>query len=339
MTRIRAISAGLLLLFITLISPGSLMSQTEPTLFFGLALDGYPVTAARLDRLKTQSGISPAVVVFFLQWPENPGDFHFPAQSFDAIDKSNAVPCLTWEPMYISNGKEQAIPADEILRGRYDSFIRDFARKARMSGKLLLLRFAHEMNISRYHWGTTETDYGPDSPGLYISMFKHVAGIFQAEKAENVKFIFCPNSESIPHPIWSTNGKWNTGSAWYPGNNYVDILGIDGYNWGTTQTKKKHGWDSRFRSFREIMEPMYKELKEIAPDKPIIVFETSCTDRGGDKEKWIRDTVRISEAWNIKGLVWFEADKEVDWRLNTGIDSSTIRFLRNNTSDKFNPGN
>ena len=95
MTRIRAISAGLLLLFITLISPGSLMSQTEPTLFFGLALDGYPVTASRLERLKTQSGISPAVVVFFLQWPKNPKDFHFPTQSFEAIDKSGAVPGVT----------------------------------------------------------------------------------------------------------------------------------------------------------------------------------------------------------------------------------------------------
>ena len=99
----------------------------------------------------------------------------------------------------------------------------------------------------------------------------------------------------------------------------MDILGIDGYNWGDTQTREKHGWDSRFRSFADIFGSMRGQLQSIAPDLPMMVFETASAATGGSKEKWLREMAGTARAWNLLGLCWFEADKEVDWRMKTGL--------------------
>lgn len=300
-------------------------------LFFGVALDGYPLTADRLREVRSNLGLHPSMVVFFLQWPENPENGHFPWETLHAVDDFDALPCLTWEPMFIRHGEEQVIPAEEILGGAYDAYIRNFARSARDYGRPLLIRFAHEMNLSRYHWGVRPEEYGPNAPGIYQEMFRHVVRIFRREQAGNALFVFCPNAESLPHPVWSEDGAWNTAAAYYPGHEYVDILGLDGYNWGTTQNVAEHGWDSAFRDFAQIMRPMYEELRALSPDKPLAVFETASADQGGDKSAWVRQAVQTMESWTVAGFVWFEADKEVDWRLSVGIDPDVIDFLGTRT--------
>ncbi|HDQ40050.1 MAG TPA: endoglucanase [Desulfonatronum sp.] len=302
-------------------------SGSGPGLFLGAALDGYPITLPRLYEVQDELGIFPSMVVFFLQWPSQPGTGHFPLETLHAVDTFGALPCVTWEPMYMHGDQENVILAERILGGEYDPYIRDFARSAREYGGPFLMRFAHEMNLSRYHWGTTAERYGPDSPALYREMFQYVVRMFQEEGANNVLFVFCPNAESIPHPIWNEKGEWNTAAAYYPGHDYVDVLGLDGYNWGITQNKEEHGWDSTFRSFEDIMAPMHEELRALAPEKPIVVFETASTELGGDKSVWIRHAVRTMEAWGVAGFVWFEADKEVDWRLGTGTDDQIFDFL------------
>ncbi|NCC25880.1 MAG: endoglucanase [Deltaproteobacteria bacterium] len=303
-------------------------TRTNPGPFFGAALDGYPLTLERLHAVENDLGLTPSLIVFFLQWPATPETGHFPAETLRAVEEFGALPCLTWEPMYIQDGHEHAVLAQRILDGEYDPFLRDFARAAQTHGQPFLIRLAHEMNLSRYHWGTTAEAYGPESPGLYRRMFRHVVDIFRQKAADNVLFVFCPNAESVPHPVWTDHGAWNTASAYYPGHDVVDILGMDGYNWGTTQNRAEHGWDSSFRSFADIMGPIREELTILAPDKPLVVFETASTDRGGDKNLWIRDAVKAMKDWALAGFVWFEADKEVDWRLATGTDPSLIDFLK-----------
>ncbi len=301
----------------------------QQELFFGVALDGYPLTARQLQSIHAELKLRPSMVVFFLQWPENPDAGHFPWETLQVLDGFGALPCLTWEPMSINQDGEQVIPADAIVNGGvYEGYVRNFARAARDYGRPLLLRFAHEMNLSRYHWGMKDTDYGPEAPSVYQEMFRFVVRAFREEGAHNVLFVFCPNAESLPHPLWSVQGAWNTATAYYPGDDYVDILGLDGYNWGTTQTHAEHGWDSTFRSFEEILGPMYAELRKLSPEKPIMVFETAVANQGGDKTAWIKEAVQTMENWGMAGFVWFEANKEVDWRLTTGTDAKLTNFLR-----------
>jgi mannan endo-1,4-beta-mannosidase len=323
--------SGLVLMITILLGTATLgltLPDEQTGLFFGVALDGYPLDRQRLNTVSGEVGLDLSMVVFFLQWPQQPRNGHFPWKTLQVIHEFGAMPCLTWEPMYILDGQEHVILAEQILDGAYDPYMRDFARSARDFGEPIALRFAHEMNLSRYHWGVRAEEYGPSSPDVYKKMFRHVVDIFRREKADNVLFVFCPNAESLPHPLWSEHGAWNTAAAYYPGHAFVDILGVDGYNWGTTQNSEMHGWDSTFRSFADIMGPMVAQLRDLAPDKPLVVFETASTNQGGDKNAWISQALTTMRDWNVQGFVWFEADKEVDWRLNTGLEPATLSTMQ-----------
>ncbi|HOE17706.1 MAG TPA: glycosyl hydrolase [Syntrophorhabdaceae bacterium] len=296
----------------------------DRSLMWGFALDGYPITDDKLHAVEGETGIRPDIVVFFLQWPEHGGydAAGFPRESLEAIWKRGVIPCITWEPMYYEDGKEVMISYERLLKGEYDRYIRRFAEGAARWGKPVMIRFAHEMNIKRYHWGTGENEYGPKSPSLYKKMFRYIVDRFRKTGAGNVLWVFCPNAESVPNTSYDPSASWNTLSQYYPGDRYVDVLGVDGYNWGTTQTKEKHGWDSRWRTFEEIFGPPSGELRSLAPSKPIIVFETATTAHGGNKAEWIKEAVNTAGRLGIEGIVWFQSNKELDWRINTGGDRS-----------------
>ena len=311
-------------LFIMLLFP-SLLRAAEPhdvpaPLLFGVALDGFPITEERLRNVEDHIGLSPGIVVFFLQWPSTDGQgaAPFPRESLDAIWNMGAIPCLTWEPMYHKTGEEVMVPFDAILNGDYDPYILGFAKKSAMWEKPFMIRFAHEMNVERYHWGTKKEGYGPESPDIYKRMFRYMVTMFQKADTQNVLWVFCPNAESVPNTSYDPRAYWNRVENYYPGEKYVDVLGIDGYNWGTTQTKAKHGWESQWKEFAAIFRPAWEKLRQLAPDKPIFVFETASVDQCGDKGLWIKNAFETARAWKLNGLVWFQVKKEYDWRINSG---------------------
>lgn len=236
---------------------GKSQCRTPGPPIFGMALDGYPITQKRLLQVQQTIGLSPGVVLFFLQWPSlaSQRDAHFPGESLNAIWQAGAIPCLTWEPMYYKDGQEIMVPYEEIINGAYDPYIEAFARQAALWPNPFMLRFAHEMNIRRYHWGTLSEQYGPKSPKIYQKMFRYVVKKFRQAGALNVRWVFCPNAESLPSPIFASSAPWNCIENYYPGDRYVDIFGIDGYNWGTAKPRKSmagtvNGMTSR-RFFRK----------------------------------------------------------------------------------------
>jgi len=295
-------------------SQGAEAARSTPA--FGVALDGLPVTAQMIDAAKASTGLPVRLVQFYVQWPENaagPWEQNSLAASRGAIRIAGAVACVTWEPMHIgAGGSETVIPAERILAGDYDVYIAGFAREVRDLGAPVLLRLAHEMNLARYHWGSDAAGYGPGSPERYRALFRRVVEIFRAQGAGNALFVFCPNVDSLPVE------PWNRASAYYPGDGFVDVLGMDGYNWGTAHTKATQGYDSSFRPFKDIFRPLYGELKALAPAKPVMVFETATTSQGGDKARWVAEAFDTAAAWGLQAVVWFEMDKELDWPLRKG---------------------
>ena len=303
---------------------------------WGMALDGLPITTQALAKEADDTGLEAGMVVFFLQWPRPGQPGFFPLDSLQAIRESGAMPVLTWEPMYLAGkGREQVIPLKDILDGACDAYLDDFATQARQFGQRFIIRLAHEMNLERYHWGAAKDAYGPASPEIYRKLFCYVVRRFKGRGANNVLWAFCPNAESLPHPQWH-GADWNQAANYYPGDDVVDVLGMDGYNWGLSKNKAEHGWDSRWQSFRQIFEPLRQELVALAPDKPLVVFETSCAIKGGDRENWVRDAIQAAREWRLAALGWFQADKEVDWRLIKNRDAKALEYLRAHTADPAN---
>jgi beta-mannanase len=115
---------------------------------------------------------------------------------------------------------------------------------------------------------------------------------------------------------------------YYTGDAYVDWTGVDGYNRGT----KNGGW----QTFQQVFQNIYSLLA--AKKKPILIGEMASAEAGGDKGKWIDDiipTLRTSFPL-IKGVVWFDINKEADWRISSS-PASEASFIRMVNNPFFNP--
>jgi len=214
------------------------------------------------------------------------------------------VNMITWEPWDPTGGVTQpTYTLDSITAGNHDTFITDWAKGAKTFAHPLFLRFAHEANGNWYPWcsgvnGNTSQDY--------IDAWQHVWTIFRNVGAFNVTWVWCPNipfGGSIPM------------ADIYPGNSYVDWLGIDGYNSGTD-----HG--ASWTSVATTFDAGFTELLAVNNTKPVMIAETGCSENGGDKAAWIADLFsRLQSTYTyVKGLCYFNIDKSAtrsDWRLQT----------------------
>jgi len=60
------------------------------------------------------------------------------------------------------------------------------------------------------------------------------------------------------------------------------------------------------------------------PGKPIMISEFGCSGTGGNKAAWITDmfTQLKNNYKKIKAFVWFNVNKETDWRFNETAEST-----------------
>lgn len=173
-----------------------------------------------------------------------------------------------------------------------------------MFKKTVFLRWGHEFNIEKYPWGIVNNDKKPEK---YIKAFRHVHDIFKKAGATNVKWVWCFNN--YPNP----NEFWNNWDQAYPGDEYVDWIGIDGYNWGTTQSWS--GW----QSFKEMFRDQVREASKNYPGKPIMIAEFGSCEEGGNKANWVKDipsTLKVGMP-QVKAIVLFDIRKECDWRVTS----------------------
>jgi hypothetical protein len=313
--------------FICWIEP---LHAKHDALIFGAALEGTPLTTKAIDNFYSHTGLAPSMAVTFVSWPAAPdaSAASLIAASLEAAQSRGAIPVITWEPFVVRKGGEKVIQSETITKGFYDSYITAVGSTLAAHPGPSILRFAHEMNLQRYSWGCGSGYFNKESPKRYRRMFRYVVTKLREAGATRTLMCFCPNAESVPSEFLP-DSSWNTISAWWPGKDVVDILGIDGYNWGTTRTLAKHGWKSRWRSFSAIFAKPVKELRSLAPDMNLIVMETASASEGGDPSAWAADAVRTARQWGINGIIWFHLNKETDWRLPLRSSESSSMQLYN----------
>jgi hypothetical protein len=180
-----------------------------------------------------------------------------------------------------------------ISAGRFDSLLRRRAGDCRDFGAPVYLRWAAEFN------GPWNPCFG--KPGEFVAAWRHVVRVFRSADATNVRFVWCPFAAE----------SWR---KYYPGDRFVDWVGMDGYNWGTARS-----W-SRWQSFGEIFGPLYADY---AGRKPLMICEVACAERGGDKAAWIKNMGRelAGRFSKVRAVAWFHANKETDWRVNSSASA------------------
>lgn len=259
----------------------------EAECLIGAFLSDSP-TQEDISNFRNNYGKKPFIVMVFIDW----GSF-LDDKMVKEVYSQGCILLITWEPWEAVT--KQGINYEGLLSGEYDKYISDFGDQVKEIKNQVFIRFAHEMNGNWYPWSGIKI--GKDK---FVEMSRHVKDIFDKNKVKNVKWIFSVNWEDVPE-------KDNYFMSYYPGDNYVDYIGIDGYNWGDTQS-----W-SKWMSFKDIFFERYLEVVTRFR-KPVLISEFSSASSGGNKARWLKEAMNaIKDMQHIKGFVLFNIDKEVDW--------------------------
>ncbi len=199
--------------------------------------------------------------------------------------------------------------AQDLVDGKADEYIRDYAKGVKNYGEEIWLRPLHEANGDWYDWGVGKSGAGNTDANV-AEAFRHIVKIFREEKVENVKWVWTTNA--------SNQGSGTTLTGNYPGNEYVDYISIDGYNWGKCQS-----WSS-WQTFSQVFKKAYNALANI--DKPLFIAEISSSELGGNKAEWITDMFEhfATDFSRVFAVMWFSQSKEAnegDWALNTSQEA------------------
>lgn len=277
-----------------------------------VALGAYVPKA--LDDASVRSAFSAAIgrEPAFLVWYEGWSNGAFGANQRNTLavgDEVGMTPVITWEPMDLSGPTidQPAYRLSRIAQGDFDAYVDGWARGLAAYGKTVLLNFAHEMNGGWFPWGF---GVNGSQPGDYIAAWRHIHQRFKAAGASNVRWVWTPNIV--------VNGLPATLNDVYPGDAYVDWLGMNGYNWGTSVYWASCPCQSQWQSFDQVFAETYRQLTALA-DKPIIIPETASSEDGGNKAAWITDALfdQLPNAYpRIRAISWFN-------KVATGLD--TIR--------------
>jgi hypothetical protein len=265
---------------------------------------------AKLDEVTEQIGRDPAIVMFHSHWGNDSGIYN--GDIMEIMAERDITPLITWEawrPLYaggLAVSEQPDFALRTILDGTHDAYIDTWVEGLASFGGPAIMRFGHEMNGDWYPWGI---GVNGNTAADFIDTWKYLRQKFIDGGADNVRWAWTPiASEGTPI------------AAGFPGDEFVDYVGMSGFNWGETQ----QAWGTgTWQTFTEIFEPMYEELQELS-ERPIIIAEMASAEQGGDKAEWILDSLLRQLATNfpeVRAVVWFNIVKETDWRINSSPEA------------------
>ncbi len=257
--------------------------------WLGLFTEKGPEDMAETKSLEARLGKKFASIMWFMDFAHP-----FPAQAAQNAWDSGSIPNITWEPW--SWDDNEKIHLADINSGAWDGYISEWGAAAAKFGKPLFVRWGHEFNGDWYPWSVAKNG---EDPQAYVKAYRRVHDLVVRAGARNVAWVWCPNASSVP------SRDWNDPLLAYPGDEYVDWVAIDGYDFDGNA------------SFSDIFSKTYTAIVRKA-DKPIYIGEFATGRAGSEKAAWLKDMREslASEFPGIKGIVYFSVKKERDWRLD-----------------------
>jgi hypothetical protein len=209
------------------------------------------------------------------------------------------IPMISWGKTYSS----------DIVAGVHDAYIRTQGAAIAALGQPLFLRWFWEMD------GNRNQEFA-QSPDLYKAAWQRIRTLFWEQGATNAVFVWCPNASAF-----------DTGKAelYYPGDDYVDWVCADGYNWYTRPGQNN-------ASFRSIYQGFVDWATARTRPKPIMVGEYGVLEATSDpnhKPDWVnatRETLK-TDLPAVAAVVYFNSEGNDsdgiyrDWRVDTSAAS------------------
>ena len=187
----------------------------------------------------------------------------------------------------------------DIAAGRQDAAIRAQAAGLQSLNGPIFLSLHHE----------PENDPGNGTPADYAAAWRHYVSVFRSMGVSNVAFTWILMAWSFVTPA--------VADSYYPGDDVVDYLGADGYNWYGTSP------DKQWRSLADALGPFYAWGS--AHHKPLMVAEWGTLEDPavpGRKAAWLTDAAAALQTMPaIKVVCYFHAPVTFPWWVDSSQSS------------------
>lgn len=167
------------------------------------------------------------------------------------------------------------------------------------------------MNGNWYPWSIGS------SPSEYVSAWQRIHTMMKQKGLDStrIQWIWCVNNADV--------GPYTAENYWV-GDAYVDWLGIDGYNFGSSQTWSTWQWPE------QVFDNMIQRVRALS-SKPVSINEYASTSkRTGaisnvtSKLDWLNRFCNYTNVKQIKMASYFNTDKETDWAIFGGSLGDTL---------------
>jgi mannan endo-1,4-beta-mannosidase len=257
----------------------------RPSRYIGVITPGPPGGADLASFIHT-TGVRPSIVAYFVSF----GSSWNPAPECRIL-RAGALPVIQ------INARKVSLSA--IAAGREDAYLARYAQHLRAFRSPVVISFGHEMNGYWYSWGYRHT-----SPAVFVAAWRHIVTVFRRQGADNVTWLWTVN-------IIDKRGGIPSPAPWWPGDSFVDWIGIDGYYY-------KPSW-----RFAPLFGPTIRAVRALTLD-PILITETAAAPAAGQAAK-IADLFAGIRAYGLLGFVWFNGTGFRDWRLTNPAAIAAFR--------------
>jgi mannan endo-1,4-beta-mannosidase len=298
-----AIAAGLILYnrsADTPIGPLPVHLPTATASYIGLFEKDIPNSYSGVTAFTKATGARPDVVMYYSGWY-----VPFPTEFAMTAANAGAVPLVQMDP--------DTVTVAAIASGQYDGYLSAYAEAVRAYRHPVILSFGHEMNGDWSSWGYRHT-----SPAVFVAAWRHIVNLFRALGANNVTWMWTVNIIND-----TQNGRIPRPAPWWPGNSYVNWVGIDGYY-------LKPSWQ-----FAPLFGPTISAVRDLTLD-PILIAETGAVPAAGQPAK-IANLFAGIRQYGLLGFVWFDDTNSVG--VPFGIDSpAAFAAFRKGAGTYHRPG-
>jgi hypothetical protein len=163
------------------------------------------------------------------------------------------------------------------------------------------------MNGDWFSWGQKKK--------LFVNAWRHTWKIFHKEGADNIEWIFSPGV------VWGSRTFKDDILPYYPGHDFVDIVALDGYNFGD-QHSVFHHWES----FQDVYAGSIAGL--ISFNKPMWIAEIGCPSEPR-RSQWLRDFLDFFDRNGCFDVfVWFNDNKSNEPNFRIDGDEASLLIFR-----------
>lgn len=284
---------------------GSLYHGAFPGSDTGYEDDTTPV---RMQQYADAVGKPLSWVYFSSEWNRSRA---FPTATCEWIREAGAVPYvrLMLRSHYESNMAEEKFTGERILAGEFDDDLIAWAQGAKKYGAPIIAEYGVECNGYWFAWNgrwlrdldSKQNDKAALRKGVerFVAIYRHIITLSRQAGATNISWVFHISAVDDP------GETWNKFENYYPGDDYIDWIGVTVYG---AQFPK----DAGVYKFDKQFSPAYKRIQVMAPDKPVILSEMGCAagSKTTPQAKWSREAVEdmLAGKWpKLIGFCWWNS--------------------------------